>query len=223
MAVVGAGACVLPSWLASLSPCCRVTAVEQLAEVVVAARRCFGVDDVRPLEQLEVLVEEGTSFITRCAEHSYDAVLVTAGGDGGGEQLAPPASMTAPGFCAAVHQALKPGGVYAANILCQTEAGERKAVRDLAHQLTEAGFDGIHVATTGAPPHSNRLLFACALGTDGSAADEVDAGGLVSRLVELGFENRMGLLQRQDQLMTLPVNVAWQTWDQWDATNTSPN
>ena len=38
MIVVGAGACVLPSWLVSVSPRCRVSAVEYSSEVVEAAR-----------------------------------------------------------------------------------------------------------------------------------------------------------------------------------------
>ena len=212
VAVVGAGACVLPSWLASLSPCCRVTAVEQLAEVAVAARQCFGVD-AACLEQL--LTQEGTEFIGGCAESSYDAVLVTAGGGGGGgggEQLAPPASMALPDFCASVLKTLRPGGIYATNILCRTEAGERKVVRAFRKAVVDVGFPsrGVHIATTGAPPHTNSLLFACAPGTDDSpSADKVDSATI----------QQTGLQQRHGQLTTLPANVAWQTWEQWDAEN----
>jgi hypothetical protein len=160
-------------------------------------------DSLDPLQQAAVTAPAS-------AENSLAVVHVV--GSRGGEQLAPPASMALPDFCASVLKTLRPGGIYATNILCRTEAGERKVVRAFRKAVVDVGFPsrGVHIATTGAPPHTNSLLFACAPGTDDSpSADKVDSATI----------QQTGLQQRHGQLTTLPANVAWQTWEQWDAEN----
>ena len=210
IAVIGAGACVLPSWLASLSHSCRIAAVECSSEVIEAARRCFGLDDAR----VEVFVKEGVSFVTQlAAQGSYDAMLVTAGGMPGvgeasaGEQLAPPASMAGKDFAAAVLRALRPGGVYAVNILCRTEEGSVELVKRIRETFVNTGFApaGVHVATSGARPHRNFLLFATAPAAGGTAETAVSSVELAATYASLVGTN----------CRTLPVNVRWQCFEEW--------
>lgn len=192
IAVVGAGACILPGWLCSLSPHCRVAAVECSSEVIEAAQHCFGLESV-PATQLKVYVEEGVSFVERCAHGTYDAMLVTAGsqsvldGDAAGEQLAPPASMTEKHFVAAALRALRPAGLYVVNILCRTERKSVDLVKKIRQTVVDAGFsqNSVHVAKTGAWPHRNFVLFATAPAANNStgndATKEVSAAELVAR------------------------------------------
>jgi spermidine synthase len=224
MIVVGAGACVLPSWLVSVSPRCRVSAVEYSSEVIEAAWQCFGLNSV-PRSQLEVLVEEGASFVARCAPHSYDAVFVTAGGLGdaaaddagamseSSEQLAPPAAMAARDFVAAVQRALRPGGLYAVNVLCRTEAAGRLLVRRIQQTMVDAGFcpAGIHVAISGQPPTRNFLLFASSpppeAAAPSDAARPVDTDELLARYAAL-----CGTRHSHSRDSALPEWLPWETF-----------
>ena len=226
IAVIGAGACILPSWLASLSPRCRVAAVEFSSEVIEAARRCFGLDDAPPA-QLQVLIEDGVSFVNQCAQGSYDAMLVTAGGlpvlDGTctGEQLAPPASMTGKDFAAAVLRALRPGGLYAINILCRTEEGSAELLKQIRGGLVDAGFDpgSVHVATSGAPPQRNFLLFATAPAATAAVAKELSSTELLARYREIVGS----LAEKTDDDRTLLVSVHWQCFEQWKRESHDPS
>ena len=222
IAVVGAGACVLPSWLASLSPRCRVAAVECSSEVIEAARRCFGLNDAPPA-RLQVLIDEGVSFVNQCARGSYDAMLVTAGGlpvlNGAcsGEQLAPPASMTGKDFAAAVLRALRPGGLYAVNILCRTEEGSAELLEQIRDRLVDTGFDpgSVHVATSGARPQRNFLLFATAPAASAAVAKELCATELLARYGEMVGSPA----EKTDDGRTLLASVRWQCFEQWKREN----
>jgi len=207
VAVLGAGACVLPCFVCGLSPRCGVTAVECDAEV---GRRFFAADRVEQGGQLQLLVDDGVAHVQQCARERYDALFVTAGGGGGGhqERLAPPASMATAQFYRAVLRALRPAGVCGVNVLCPTTRGGCATLRELRGALLEAGFgaDGLHVAVTGAEPHCNFVLFALS----GPDPPRVDADALAARLAALPA----GAAAQLDACRT---GCRWLTWDRWAA------
>jgi hypothetical protein len=186
--------------------------VECSAEVIDAARRCFGLNDAPPA-QLQVFVEEGQSFVKRCEQCSYDAMLVTAGGMPGldgrciSEQFAPPASMSGQDFAAAVLRALRPGGLYGVNILCRTEHRSVELVKTIRETVVDAGFAAVHVATSGARPQRNFLLFAEAPAVGDAAAQQVGSAELEARYAEM-------VGSTSDR--TLAIDVRWQCYDEWE-------
>lgn len=181
-AVIGAGGCVLPCWLCGLSPAVHVAAVESSSEVAAAAELCFDVASAGPA--LTVVVQDGSAFMESCGDSSYDLIFVTAGGKSdlaSGCCLAPAGTMCCASFANHVKRVLRPGGLYACNVLAPNEAGAREAVATLRERLLAAGFpeEGVHLATTCAHRSGNVqnfILFASLV------AEPVDSAQLSQRL-----------------------------------------
>eukprot|EP01043_Picozoa_sp_COSAG02_P003373 COSAG02_NODE_82_length_39723_cov_247.146650_15_plen_203_part_00 len=190
--------------------------MECSGEVIEAARRCFGLNDAPPA-QLQVVVEDGVSFVKRCEQGSHDALLVTAGGMAGldessiGEQFAPPASMSCQDFAADVLRALRPGGLYGVNVLCRTEHGSAELVKTIRETVVDAGFTAVHVATSGSRPQRNFLLFAAAPAVGDAAVGQVSSAELAARYAEV-----LGSSTANTSDRTLPIDVRWQCFEEWE-------
>ena len=212
--VLGAGGCVLPCWLCSLCPACRVTAVENCEEVAAAAKACFGVDGAH--STLSLKIQDGREFIEASADLSFDLVFVTAGGksDLAPTCVAPPSAMCSVAFAGHVHRVLRPGGVYATNILAKDESDARKALSLWRTRVVNAGFaeDGLHVASTSfggdCKGTRNFVVFAA------SARDQVTKNNLLQRLHECGNPWLQKLARAERDIDSL---VEWHAWQEFAA------
>ena len=228
-AVIGAGGCVLPCWLCGLSPSIAVDAVESCAEVAAAATDCFGAGSVGPA--LRLVVQDGATFVESAAG-SYDLLFVTAGGasDLATGCLAPPTSLCSASFARHARRALRPGGVYAVNVLAPTDAGARQAVATLRERLLATGFpaSGVHVACTsfrssdgGGGAGGNVILFAALGGGRGEGGGD-EGGGEPVEWAQLagrlkGCRNPwLQALEKAESGGSGSSLVAWQTWAQFE-------
>ena len=214
-AIIGAGGCVLPCWLCGMSPFCRVVAVESSKTVAMAATKFFGTDCVGP--GLSIVVQDGCAFAEASTSQCFDLLFVTAGGSSTGQGclLAPPRAMCTDSFLRHARRLLRPGGLYAVNIL-GSQAASSKAVLELQVALHAVGFPtgGFHVACTSfrCASERNYILFA-------SLVDEpVDRKGLLTRL-RAGHNlwlQQLGIAEEQ----TEDSLVKWLTFSQFKASTT---
>jgi len=123
VAVLGAGACVLPAFVHARLPRCTLEAVERSADVRRAARECFGIAELEAASDRFAL-RAGCAFewLDGAADASWDVLVVDLeGGDGDVASaealLAPPPRLLLRPAAEALARVLSSTGTLAVNAL----------------------------------------------------------------------------------------------------------
>ena len=126
--ILGAGACVFPTFLLKHFPNIKITAVDIDPEVVNIGQRFFGV-----LENLNfnIVIEDAKNFVSNCSEPVFDYIFLDIC-IGDPTIATPPPEFTNPSFLSGLHKILKTQGILSINMI-----GNEFQIRGIISEVRE--------------------------------------------------------------------------------------
>ena len=143
---LGGGAYTQPRAVRALSPASRVTVAELDPAVTATARTALGLDT----EGLEILHQDARMALARQPPASLDVIIGDVFHD-----VAVPYHLTTREFATLVHERLRPGGLYAMNLV--DSFPDPRLLKSVVATLREV-FAEVDVWMDG-PPGANRVTF----------------------------------------------------------------
>ena len=188
--LVGLGGGSLAKFLLRHYPDCRIDAVELRPEVVKAARDHFGLPES---DNLEVVVGDGTEFLTQADEACYDLVLIDAYDHAGMDP-----NLGERGALFGARRALCPGGALSINAWSAERALIQEVERGMG-ELFEQRLLRLPVEEKG-----NVIL----IGLDAPIGPRAAVGlkrraGELDRELRIGLSRELAALRRHNSLSRL--------------------